>query len=593
MQETGWPDAVELEPGTPERIALFYQSPPQTIVCPLATTSASTSEACERLPFVPYATRRLALGAAREPGPWPVTITEPRESPLRGPTIPYGSLPTTPLDGPAYTAYADAERKQYDVLSSGAEQERAAAAFARLVPVAQAEGLEWRLVVVRAERPLAFGEPDGSLFVSDELVRRLDDEQLVALLAHLMGHERNGHDRSCWKTLRTAEKMGLVTGGVLGTAAVAAADAFVILGVLVGGLPQGAPPLVDPTLAASGVSNSYCPDESVPQRVFTPILVRQREFEANRLAVEYLHKLDVPPGALFDAIVQLSPVEAEPAEAEFRKGPGGSPRGPNSTPEFAQMHYARQSAADLGRLFDMGLTPSTAPDSWQEFESVTHCRGKTDRREFNQCVQEHSFTAPDGGIVKRYGGGLTDDVSWWPGVCKLGWLSMSIPDSKPVFGVLMVTRKSVVFQGSKPGTGTTRIPFTDIESVTFGLGHILVKKQGGSCDTFMALLHLLALKEAGALIQKGVDDARRLKEAGAADTPPAAEVHSPTAAEVRIPTTNDGGPSPDTMAGDETMQLNRQLKWIQHLKDVGALSSEEHEELRLKALQDYPNAKPE
>ncbi len=58
------------------------------------------------------------------------------------------------------------------------------------------------------------------------------------------------------------------------------------------------------------------------------------------------------------------------------------------------------------------------------------------------------------------------------------------------------------------------------------------------------------------------------------------------------PVIQNSASSGETAAGDDTVQLERQLKWLQHLKDTGAISSEEYEEDRQKAFTDYPNAKP-
>jgi hypothetical protein len=56
-------------------------------------------------------------------------------------------------------------------------------------------------------------------------------------------------------------------------------------------------------------------------------------------------------------------------------------------------------------------------------------------------------------------------------------------------------------------------------------------------------------------------------------------------------TIDHSGSSGETAAGDDAMQLERQLRWIQHLKDSGAISNEAYEEDRQKAFADYPNAK--
>ena len=51
----------------------------------------------------------------------------------------------------------------------------------------------WSVLVFKSNESAAFAVPDGSLFVSDSLVRQTNDAELTALVAHLMGHVRYAH----------------------------------------------------------------------------------------------------------------------------------------------------------------------------------------------------------------------------------------------------------------------------------------------------------------------------------------------------------------------------------------------------------------
>jgi len=82
-------------------------------------------------------------------------------------------------------------------VSQGSDYDRAQRAFVPLVEVASTEGLKWKLYVYESDHDEGYGVPDGSIFVSRSLIEHLDsDDELTAVLAHLMAHERYGHSRN-------------------------------------------------------------------------------------------------------------------------------------------------------------------------------------------------------------------------------------------------------------------------------------------------------------------------------------------------------------------------------------------------------------
>ena len=153
-----------------------------------------------------------------------------------------------------------------------------------------------------------FGVPDGTLFISTALVGQLSDDQLAAVMAHLMGHERYQHYP---ENLRVGEQVRLV------------------------GSTKFFPEVP-----------KYPDVLALPEYGYS----RWQEVDANRVAIEYLAKIDIPPDTLFDALHKLS---AENPEAET-----------DEWPSFARIHHLPQTAADLARMLDAGIFRS--PDGFAE-----------------------------------------------------------------------------------------------------------------------------------------------------------------------------------------------------------------------------------
>jgi len=104
---------------------------------------------------------------------------------------------------PAWSTWADREGG----LSCGEECARASAALQRLGnPRLDALPHPLCVRVLNADRPCAYCWPDGTLFVTEGLLRLLDDDELSGALAHEIGHLSGG-----WSRVRSAAFSG--TGG--------------------------------------------------------------------------------------------------------------------------------------------------------------------------------------------------------------------------------------------------------------------------------------------------------------------------------------------------------------------------------------------
>ena len=166
---------------------------------------------------------------------------------------------------------------------------------------------------------VAFGVPDGTVFLSDGLESKLNNDELVAVLAHLLGHEAYGHDRAFWTEAGLIEKSAAVVGEtilIVGAALVLSASPNSMPGNLL--LPQPVPS------TASSHPNNYA------VAVHTDYS-RKQEIEANLMAVQYLHDIGMPPDTLFDSLIKIRPL------------PLGS------------VHHAGVGAADLGKMLDTGM----------------------------------------------------------------------------------------------------------------------------------------------------------------------------------------------------------------------------------------------
>lgn len=339
IRKNGLPDAAETHPsGTVQYTTLYYRSPPRTLVYRVgAVLLVNSFEQVADIPAVPRTARRLGFLEGPMPPPWPVTV--PRDKCGYFDTLESPSLPPSidPAEFAAsYVPISSQIRAGIIEIHQGIAFERASRQLARLNAVAKAPAFNWTLVIFRSQANFAFTVPDGSLFVSDGLVERLSDDELVAILAHVVAHQIYGHDRSFWTEVHGAKKAAAIAG----------------LAVLVLALETGAAAVNAP----SPIVTSMLEKPPPPPRHFA-VYVRGEEAQANYAAVAYLASAGIPPDTLFDAMVKLSsgPV-SETGLTHFRSA--------EQSAEFQNVHEADRSAADLGKMLDAGIIPNgTSKDS--------------------------------------------------------------------------------------------------------------------------------------------------------------------------------------------------------------------------------------
>ena len=300
--------------GQVQRFAMFYKTPPRSLVLQRSSMSVqwlSLSQLYESrvgadLPAVPRSVQRLAFNAGPLAPPWPVTIPPDLREAF---AVPQPDDPPAEADGRDYVAVADDLAARLPNLQGARSQQRAAGALAWLAAVARVEGLNWRAIVFNAAGPMGFGVPDGTLFVSDGLVRALDDAELAAVIAHLMGHEWYQHARAAARRRNILAAIFLVGG------------AFQLAG---GGMGV----FMIPT-------GGYLALIAHPEFGYT----QEDEVEANAAAARILRGANFPPDALFDAMVKLSG--------------GGQP----GTLSFDSLHRLSAAAIfEYGLMLDAGLS---------------------------------------------------------------------------------------------------------------------------------------------------------------------------------------------------------------------------------------------
>ena len=306
LQTGGLPDAVEINrsfaPIERRWFAMYYANPPLTFVYQTlmrdfdASAIRYHSSEVFRMNAVPRSVYRIALGAGPMAPPWPVTIPPSAYEALGVPTL--GAPPPSQVDGRDWAPLAKSlagemreGRADYAI--------RTYKALRRLELANPVPGLEWKAVLFDSSVVSGFGVPDGTLFISTNLVEKLNDDQLAAALAHLMGHERYQHYPH---NLRVGEQLEL-----------------------------------------AGPARFFNAVPKYPDVLTTPEygFSRWEEVDANRIAVEYLARIDIPPDILFDALHKLSPESGEASAGEW--------------PSFAQIHHLPETAADLGRMLDAGI----------------------------------------------------------------------------------------------------------------------------------------------------------------------------------------------------------------------------------------------
>lgn len=318
VNELGLPAAIGFASsggGQVQRFALFYKTPPRSLVLQRSSMSVqwlSLSQLYESrvvadLPTVPRSILRLAIHDGPLAPPWPVTIPLDGRDAFAVPPQP--AAPPAEVDGHDYVVVANDLAARLPPSANVQNQQRAETALARLEPVARVQGLNWRVVVVNAEGPMGFGVPDGTLFVSDGLVQTLDDAELAAVIAHLMGHEWYQHARASARR-RAIQVVGFLVGGAFSLAG-GAMGTFVI--------PTG----------------GYLALIADPQFGYR----QADEVEANAGAARILSDANLAPDALFDAMVKLSG------------------KGQSGTLAFDRLHHLPAAVLPYGLMLDAGLGP--------------------------------------------------------------------------------------------------------------------------------------------------------------------------------------------------------------------------------------------
>ena len=315
-QERGLPNAIGFAvswAGQTQRFIMFYERPPRSIVLQRSSMDvqwASLSQLAEstisgEIPAVPRSIQRIGLNKEPMPPQWPVTIPSDMRDAFEVPVAP--AEPPAQVDGHDYATVADDLKTRLPQSTDEQSRQRANAALRRLEPAANLTGLNWRVIVFTGAGPMGFGVPDGSLFVSDGLVQILDDDELAAILAHVMGHERHQHARACAKRRNIMVAVMLVGG------------AF--------------------SLAGTGIGFFLIPTGSYVGLIADPEFgySDQHELEANSAAAELLTAAKLPPDVLFDVMMKLSA------------------QGQPGTLAYSQMHHLPVARAQYGLMLDAGM----------------------------------------------------------------------------------------------------------------------------------------------------------------------------------------------------------------------------------------------
>lgn len=357
----GIPDAIAplLQTQSKGRYVAFYLDPSRSYSINDGATIATLND-------VPRSIRRLTFEEKSMPPPWPVLIPEASISAFGVPSIPLP--PPTKFN---WSAYADDSRKVRKLLHllTGPEATRAKAILRRLGAVAQTPGIEWTVEVFSYPYyPYAFAVPDGTLFVSDQLIREFSDDELAAAMAHLMGHVRYGHYRlvrvqvfqekpAPAETLQEKEvstgtlekkpepaataqnkpnRAGVIALTTLADTLIISWDVFITAAALGGtpaggGGPAGALPPKEIYFSPVGTEDVENWLEKKNEKEETPpdteslkaarrsaltatlntawqsaLVAQQRDLEANCLAAKYLARIGVPPETLFEILMRSS-----------------------------------------------------------------------------------------------------------------------------------------------------------------------------------------------------------------------------------------------------------------------------------------------
>ncbi len=332
VEALGLPDVIELaftKVGQVHWFFVFYSDPPKTLVFRrsladiqwLSVRELEQSRLVAEVDAVPRSVRRLSFGTGPMPPPWPVTIPKELGKAFGVPDQP--GEPAASIDGEDYASTADSIRKRLESLWTSDMEVLSLTSrlMPRLVGVAEVPGISWRLEVFQSWKPVAFGVPDGSIFISDGLVKALTEEELASVIAHVMGHVRHQHGRAL---MRKAKAMGIIL----------LADQ--VASIVTYGHPGGTG--AAPEILLTG---GYMDTISNPALGYTP----KHEIEANLAACEILRDAGISPDSLFDAFVKLGPVEPEKKKDGLYE---------ERSMEFKNIHRLDHTTLVLGALLDTG-----------------------------------------------------------------------------------------------------------------------------------------------------------------------------------------------------------------------------------------------
>ena len=183
VDDLGVPDAVEWDSTT--AFVMYYHDPPRTFIfykCHEIT-----------IPDIPQSVRIMLFNEPLPNRPWPVTLTSSSLELLDVPKLP--PPPPTELEPVDFTSDVVYIIKRSQLASGSLEQSRARMALQRLAEGAPMKGIHWRVIVVESPYSEALVVPDGTLLISEGLVRGASEPELDAVVAHLMGHVRYSHYR--------------------------------------------------------------------------------------------------------------------------------------------------------------------------------------------------------------------------------------------------------------------------------------------------------------------------------------------------------------------------------------------------------------
>jgi hypothetical protein len=314
VKENGIPSAIETY-FPQSRVVLYYRNPSRTFI--YQKPFGANLREITHFDLVPRTAERLGFREGPLPPPWPITIPTGNASLLATPNAPMLPEAIHPENFTKYYGKDSTEsRSKVAEVKHGISFDRAATALMRLNPSARLPGFNWQLVIVDSPCNLILGVPDGTLFISDGFVSRLSDDELVAIIAHELGHEAYGHNRNWWREAGPVKK----TAAVIGLTVVVAA---LLLGMSAGyqSLPAGGP-------------------------AYFLGYTEQQEVEANYMAVRYLDAINIPPDTLFDALIKLSPsacMSSEPVKSFAYLA------------DWGVNHHAERSGEDLGKMLDAGM----------------------------------------------------------------------------------------------------------------------------------------------------------------------------------------------------------------------------------------------